>query len=306
MRPRAAADLAAPDVLQGRRAGEEDDRDPAAPRRSRPAWRCAASNVSVHVRHRPRSLGRACRRRAARPGLQQRPDQRAAGDAARRRHRGHAREHRRDREALSSTRCRSSPGRTCGSRSPTRASAFPNENLGSIFDPVLQHQAEGQRPRPRDLVLDRQEPRRVRRRRVDARPRNDACTSTCPRSVAPAAARLRNRSMVTPAGHRGRILVMDDEPSIRMIAANMLQLLGHDAVVDRQRPCRDRAVPSRARTAAAIRRGDARPGHARRHGRQGNDGEPRGPRSGRQRDRRQRLRTGPGTRRSTGTTDSRP
>jgi PAS domain S-box-containing protein len=38
-------------------------------------------------------------------------------------------------------------------------------------------------------------------------------------------------TIVTPPGQRGRILVMDDEPAIRTIAAQMLQYLGHEVVV---------------------------------------------------------------------------
>ena len=116
---------------------------------------------------------------------------------------------------------------------------IPDENLGSIFDPVLQHQAEGQRPRPRDLAFDCQEPRRVRHRRIEARMRHDHR-----RQPAGAARRRRRRpprngSRSRQHGGRGRILVMDDEPAVRTVAVNMLQLprarsgrrrIGHAAI----------------------------------------------------------------------------
>ena len=176
----------------------------------------------------------------------------------------------------------------------------PRQHLRSL----LQHQAERQRPRARDVALDRQEPRGLRRRRIPARPWND---------VSRQPARLRR-----PRRHRDS--GMDDGDAGRPPRARSgdgrrtggqddrrpdAALPGARSGGDRQRPCRDRAVPSRARTAAAVRRGDARPGHARCHGRPGNDREPRCARSRRQRDRGQRIYPGLGHSQNTGTTASR-
>ena len=103
----------------------------------------------------------------------------------------------------------------------------PRQDLRS----VLQHEAERQRPRSRHVVLDHQEPRRLVS--VESKPGqgttlrvNLPASTSCELALEPPA-RLTPRM----GGGPGRILVMDDEASIRMLAVNMLTFLGHDAEV---------------------------------------------------------------------------
>ena len=191
------------------------------------------SSVELHARHRAGSLAGAGRRRAARAGVQQRADQRPAGDAARRRDRDSRREHRRAEQRWEYA-LRVEPGRTSGVSISDKGIGIPEEHLGRIFDPYFTHQADGQRPRARHLVLDHQEPRRLLLGGLEARARDDACSVNLPASTS-SELKVEPPAPVAPrtGAGTGRMLVMDDEASIRTLAANMLTFLGYDAdVVD--------------------------------------------------------------------------
>jgi CheY-like chemotaxis protein len=107
---------------------------------------------------------------------------------------------------------------------------IPAENLGSIFDPYFSTKQKGS-----GLGLATSHSIVKNHGGFVAVESRLGCGTTfhvnVPASGAPAVADTTEWTMVTPAGHRGRILVMDDEPAIRMIAAQMLRYLGHEAVV---------------------------------------------------------------------------
>jgi PAS domain S-box-containing protein len=107
---------------------------------------------------------------------------------------------------------------------------IPAENVGSIFDPYFSTKQKGS-----GLGLATSHSIVKNHGGFVAVESRLGCGTTfhvnLPASGAPAVAEATEMTMVTPASHRGRILVMDDEPAIRMIAAQMLRYLGHEAVV---------------------------------------------------------------------------
>jgi two-component system, cell cycle sensor histidine kinase and response regulator CckA len=107
---------------------------------------------------------------------------------------------------------------------------IPAENVGSIFDPYFSTKQKGS-----GLGLATSHSIVKNHGGFVAVESRLGCGTTfhvnLPASVAAAAADTREPTIVTPAAHRGRILVMDDEPAVRAIAAQMLRYLGHEAVV---------------------------------------------------------------------------
>jgi PAS domain S-box-containing protein len=107
---------------------------------------------------------------------------------------------------------------------------IPAENLGSIFDPYFSTKQKGSGlglATSHSIVKNHGGFVAVESRLG----RGTTFHVNLPASVAPVVADTPEWTMVTPAGHRGRVLVMDDEPAIRMLAAQMLHYLGHEAVV---------------------------------------------------------------------------
>jgi PAS domain S-box-containing protein len=107
---------------------------------------------------------------------------------------------------------------------------IPAENLGSIFDPYFSTKQKGSGlglATSHSIVKNHGGFVAVESRLG----RGTTLHVNLPASVAPAVTDTAEWTMVTPPGHRGRVLVMDDEPAIRLIAAQMLHYLGHEAVV---------------------------------------------------------------------------
>jgi PAS domain S-box-containing protein len=122
------------------------------------------------------------------------------------------------------------PGRFVRISIADKGLGIPAENLGSIFDPYFSTKQKGSGlglATSHSIVKNHGGFVAVESRLG----RGTTFHVNLPVSVAPAVADTPEWTMVTPVGHRGRVLVMDDEPAIRMIAAQMLRYLGHEAVV---------------------------------------------------------------------------
>jgi CheY-like chemotaxis protein len=106
---------------------------------------------------------------------------------------------------------------------------IPEENLGSIFDPYFSTKRQGSGlglATSHSIVKNHGGFVSVESKRG----RGTTLHVNLPAAVAGHAQEALGWTRVAPGG-RGRVLVMDDEPAIRVVAANMLRYLGHDVEV---------------------------------------------------------------------------
>jgi PAS domain S-box-containing protein len=106
---------------------------------------------------------------------------------------------------------------------------IPEENLGSIFDPYFSTKRQGSGlglATSHSIVKNHGGFVSVESKRG----RGTTLHVNLPAAVAGHSQEAPGWARVAPGG-RGRILVMDDEPAIRVVAANMLRYLGHDVEV---------------------------------------------------------------------------
>ncbi len=119
----------------------------------------------------------------------------------------------------------------------------PRQDLRSVFH----DEAEGQRARSRDVVLDHQESRRLCRGGVEVRAGHDAAREPSGRRRAAAPRSSRPRVFAPQHGRRsGRILVMDDEASTPHAGGQHAHVSRARRRRRRQRQDSGRAVHARA------------------------------------------------------------
>ena len=277
VRARAADHVAAADVLEGRRAGQEDGRDRARARRGR-ALALRGSNVTCTFDLAPdlwpieadeaqlvqvftNLLINAQQAMPHGGVVAVRAENVVRADGASR-----------------STRCGSRPGAYVRVSVADQGIGIPKEHLSRIFDPYFSTKQRGSglglattysivKNHGGLIGVDSQLGQGTTMEvHFPASALGDGRDA---RARATTAMRARSPSRPDAAGRV--LLVMDDEASVRTLAANMLEFLGYDAeIVDNGSAAIERFKRARRRR-APVRRRDARPRRARRHGREGGD-----------------------------------
>ena len=113
---------------------------------------------------------------------------------------------------------------------PDRRRGFRHGDLREAsaedFRALLHDETERERPRPGDVVLDRQEPRRHDRREVRSGQGEHLLHLPAGEGSRGSVAG-ESRSGAAAPGRKGRILVMDDEELVRDVAMGLIDALGH-------------------------------------------------------------------------------